>query len=82
MEVLPHARVNGVSMNGNVQRFEENRQSLKSGSANVNVNKSGTVYPDEKRLFSVFLLFFFVFSRALTAPNRSGDTLHRVVTSD
>ena len=58
MEVLPHARVNGVSMNGNVQRFEENRQSLKSGSANVKVNKSGTVYPDEKRLFSVFLLFF------------------------
>ena len=59
MEVLPHARVNGVSMNGNVQRFEENRQSLKSGSANVNVNKSGTVYPDEKRFFSVFLLVFF-----------------------
>ena len=82
MEVLPHTRVNGVSMNRYVQRFEENRQSLKSGSANVNVNKSGTVYPDEKRLFSVFLLFFFVFSRALTAPNRSGDTLHRVVTSD
>ena len=79
MEVLPHARVNGVSMNRYVQRFEENRQSLKSGSANVNVNKSGTVYPDEKRLFSVFLLFFLFF---LTAPNRSGDTLHRVVTSD
>ena len=59
MEVLPHARVNGVSMNGNVQRFEENRQSLKSGSANVKVNKSGTVYPDEMRFFSVFLLVFF-----------------------
>ena len=80
MEVLPHARVNGVSMNRYVQRFEENRQSLKSGSANVKVNKSGTVYPDEKRFFSVFLLVFFF--RAFAAPNRSGDTLQRVVTSD
>ena len=81
MEVLPHPRVNGVSMNGYVQSFEENRQSLKSGSANVNVNKSGTVYPDEKRFFSVFLLLFF-FPSALTAPNHSGNTIQRVGTSD
>ena len=80
MEVLPHARVNGVSMNGNVQRFEENRQSLKSGSANVKVNKSGTVYPDEKRFFGFFFWFFFF--RVFTAPNRSGNTLQRVGTSD
>ena len=59
MEVLPHTRVNGVSMNRYVQRFEENWQSLKSGSANVNVNKSGTVYPDEKRFFGFFFWFFF-----------------------
>ena len=65
MEVLPHPRVNGVSMNGYVQRFEENRQSLKSGSANVKVNKSGTVYSDEKRLFSVFLLFLLFFPEHL-----------------
>ena len=65
MEVLPHTRVNGVSMNRYVQRFEENWQSLKSGSANVNVKKSGTVYPDEKRLFSVFLLFFLFFPEHL-----------------
>ena len=80
MEVLPHPRVNGVSMNRYVQRFEENWQSLKSGSANVNVKKSGTVYPDEKRFFFCFSFVFF--SRALTALNRSGDTLQRVVTSD
>ena len=59
MEVLPHTRVNGVSMNRYVQSFEENRQSLKSGSANVNVNKSGTVYPDEKRFLGFSFGFFF-----------------------